>query len=466
MDAMREAVVSANEKVSYIVLFSKTQLKPGEGFFMMRTPQSSSSQHTTAVANDTIHLFSEYSCELIPFALRGMMFRGTVNMEAVVRFNLDADTTGADNSFLRSGRGITPENFRDKFSENMPIYKKYDTHLVDSLLRKELQAHSIRDDFHFAYINADNDSVEYQTPTSEVAAFLQSPLKQRLTDNAYFSHPYDIVMYFDNNNALILSGMRAMLILSALVIIILLLSFYRFIRIIFKQRKLSELKNDFVNNMTHEFKTPLANISLVLETLSEKGFSDEKHNAHMLRILGQEAERLHDNIEKVLQVARFERDKIQLHLVKVDINQILQNALSAFDVVVAQRCIEIHSSIQTTQPYLMADETHLMNLISNLIDNAIKYSALPTVINITTWNTTKGVYFSINDNGQGISWDAQKKVFDTFYREPQGNVHTIKGFGLGLSYVKSVVEAHHGKISLKSQPSIGSEFEIFLPYGN
>ncbi len=463
MDAMRKTVTTANENINCFVMFSKSQLKPGEVFRMIRTKRGEKNSAEKISETDTLSLLYESAADTQLFSYRGIQFGELLNMEAVFRFNFIMDSTASENQNLKSDSGITFNNFREKLSDSDPIYKKYDTVLVDSLLKFHLGEYSITDKFHFAYINTDKKQIEFNSHSSLLKKFYESSLKQQLTNDRYFTQPYDLVIYFDNNDRLIFTSIRTVLILSALVIVILLISFYIFIRIVYKQRKLSELKNDFVNNMTHEFKTPLANISLVLETLSEKDFSETKSHDKVLKILGQETERLRENIEKILQVARFEKEKIHLSFELLDIQQVIQNAVSSFDVAVSSKNVEISYDFNATNPYVFADETHLINVISNLVDNAIKYSRKPAQINISTRSNSQGIFFSIRDNGQGISREAQKRVFDKFYREPNGNVHTIKGFGLGLSYVKSIVESHHGKIYLTSHVGTGSEFEIYLP---
>jgi two-component system, OmpR family, phosphate regulon sensor histidine kinase PhoR len=195
-----------------------------------------------------------------------------------------------------------------------------------------------------------------------------------------------------------------------------------------------------------------------------QGVTEKEPNAMLYRILGQETERLRENIERILQVARFEKEKIQLSFEKIDIHQLIQKAVNSFEPVLAGRRGKVMLDFNSLKPVIEADETHLINVVCNLVDNAIKYSPNGLHINITTKNYTDGIVLTIKDSGKGISKEAQKRIFEKFYREENGDVHNVKGFGLGLTYVKTIVDSHHGKISVKSQTGEGSEFEVYLPF--
>src|SRR5262245_16183159 len=216
--------------------------------------------------------------------------------------------------------------------------------------------------------------------------------------------------------------------------------------------------------MTHEYQTPPANISVALETLAEKHSTEKESLSKVYKILGQESERLRENIEKILQVARFEKEKINLSFERLDIHNVIQKAASSFEPVLEGRKAELKFDFNALKPVVEADETHLINIICNLIDNSIKYSSNGLHLHIRTENFHEGVMFSVRDNGEGIPKEAQKKIFEKFYRANNGDVHTVKGFGLGLTYVKTIVDSHKGKIIVRSQPKAGSEFQVYLPF--
>jgi two-component system phosphate regulon sensor histidine kinase PhoR len=416
------------------------------------------------MAIDTIPLYFANANDRMPFRFSDVSFRSALNLEMVAKLEYFFDDTASVPFMSNVVDDVNIKNFREKFASNEPIAVRYTTLVFDSILRDELHSFSIYDEFHFGYIRSDNNQLHFRTEGAHDKTLMKSPLRVRLTKDKYFSQPYDLVMYFNDYQAVLFAGIRTQLIISFLVILILLIGFYLFIRIIYRQRKLSELKNDFINNMTHEFKTPLANISIALENLAEKSLGEKEPNAKLYRILGQETERLRENIEKILQVARLEKEKIHLSFEKLDVHSVIQKAVSPFEPVLETRKASVEFVFNAAQPVIEADETHLINIICNLIDNSIKYSSNGLRLQFRTENTHHGIIFSVIDNGEGISKEAQKRIFEKFYRANNTDTHTVKGFGLGLVYVKTIVDSHKGKIVVKSQENSGSEFQIYLPF--
>jgi len=234
---------------------------------------------------------------------------------------------------------------------------------------------------------------------------------------------------------------------------------------IWKQKKISEVTNDFINNMTHEFKTPIATVSLACEALQDPDMRQvPQYTDRYLQIIKEENERLGRQVERVLQIAVLDRTDFRLKLQTCNIHEILKKALHNISLQIESRQGIITTSLQATQTEIKADEVHIINLILNLLDNALKYSPENPNIKVSTHNESDGILLAVSDKGQGMSKESQSKVFDKFYRVSTGNLHNVKGFGLGLSYVRTVALAHHGRVSVQSEIGKGSTFSVFLPF--
>lgn len=244
-----------------------------------------------------------------------------------------------------------------------------------------------------------------------------------------------------------------------------LLCFAYTIFIIFRQKKVSSMKTDFINNMTHEFKTPIATISLATDSITNSAvINNEDRIRRFATIIKQENKRMLNQVEKVLQMAKMDKEDFDLKLTQVNINDVVTQAAENTRLKVIKREGTLTAHLEAKNPSIEADLTHISNIVHNLLDNAEKYSAEKPIINITTRNNKEGVLVEVKDNGIGMKKENVKHIFDKFYRVHTGNRHDVKGFGLGLSYVKALITAHKGTIKVTSEMGKGSVFTIFLPF--
>lgn len=287
--------------------------------------------------------------------------------------------------------------------------------------------------------------------------------KRHLFPNDIHPKAHFISVYFPDKRSYIYQSMNfatpALIIATTLIMSIIIM-----IYVLFKQKRLSEIKNDFINNMTHEFKTPISTISLASQMLKDTGVSKTPQSlGHISRVIHDETKRLGFQVEKVLQMAIFDRDKSRLKLTGNDINELIHSVITNFSIKVENKGGAIVEELNANPSFLQVDELHFTNVIFNLLDNALKYCHREPHLEIKTWNEKQKVCISVKDNGIGIKKDDLKRVFEKFYRVPTGNVHNVKGFGLGLAYVKKIVDDHNGTIRVDSEINTGTTFIICLP---
>jgi two-component system phosphate regulon sensor histidine kinase PhoR len=335
---------------------------------------------------------------------------------------------------------------------------------VEYTLRRALNYSQISTPCEFAIIK--NGVVQDSTYTkSQKRDFLKSKYKVSLFPDNIIRQDLLLSVIFPERTNYVLGSMAWMLggsmIFSLFILATFALSLYSLIR----QKKINEMKSDFINNMTHEFKTPIATISLAADTITNpKVIKDEASIRHFIGMIKKENSRMNKKVETILQIASLDKKEIEFRFENVSIHSIIEHAVDTIDIQVQQRNGNIDLRLEAEEPVIYGDTEHLTNLVNNFLDNAIKYSPESPEISVRTMNVEKGVILSVEDKGIGMTKTVQSKIFERFYRQNSGDVHDVKGFGLGLNYARAIIDAHKGNITVFSEPGKGSRFDIFLPF--
>jgi two-component system, OmpR family, phosphate regulon sensor histidine kinase PhoR len=409
--------------------------------------------------------------------------------EKQVRQKVDDATriVGQDFEQYKSGYGtgnktvpdLMPDNFSLEFLRPSTVGQRFTVAEIEEKLRKAFVANNLKDlkfefglgpvssSFNFRSFErkSKNFDKEYiDTANNIQATFFIVPSSGSAAENLTSNEALTVIV--PNFKKLVLRSLRWDFAIAILFTLIIIAAFYLTLRTLLRQKKLSEIKNDFINNMTHEFKTPIATISLAVDALkNEKVMFDKEKMGYFSNIIKEENKRMNRQVETILKASLLDRQEVELVLKPLHVHAVINTVLENFTLQLEERQGKADLSLQAENDLIEADEVHFSNLVNNLIDNAVKYGKdnTPPMIKISTTSNRKSFILRIEDNGIGMNRDTVKRIFEKFYRAHTGNVHNVKGFGLGLSYVKTMVDAHHGEIKVDSMIGRGSTFTIELP---
>lgn len=347
------------------------------------------------------------------------------------------------------------------YTERIPIHKRVSQPYIEELITRELKNRELNTSFEYAIYDAG-----LATKVRSENFNLDSPATYRVplfVDNDG-STDYQLFVNFTGKKQVVLSSITLMAALSIIFTLIIVVAYSSALSQLIRQRQISEIKTDFINNMTHEFKTPIATINLALDAIKNPKVSgDAAKVAHYHRMIRDENRRMHAQVENVLRISRLEKNELDLKKERLDLHELVTDAISHIDLIVQDRGGYVKTHLGALKSSILGNQTHFTNVIVNILDNAVKYSPDEPKIDVYTENVKNYIILKIRDQGSGMSKMVQKKVFEKFYREHTGDIHNVKGHGLGLAYVKRIVDDHHGKISVESEKGKGSTFIIKLP---
>lgn len=337
-----------------------------------------------------------------------------------------------------------------------------DATLLEFLLRTEFEKRNIKADFEYGIYDCTHEKMVYGNYVSLRDVNNKTEPGKKLPN--WTNQGYYFGVQFPNREAQILNQMGIWS-FSSIVLLLVIVFFAYTLFVILKQKRLSEIQKDFINNMTHEFKTPIATIAVSAEVLKNPEIIKQPERLlNYTTIIENENKRLKKHVERVLQMARLDKEDIGLKKENINLHEIIHEVVTGMDISLQEKQGKAETILEASQPVIAADRHHVTNVIYNLLDNAIKYCKENPSIVIRTKQDAKGITLEVRDNGIGIHEVHQKRIFQKFFRVPTGNVHDVKGFGLGLNYVKQIVEAHRGRITLESVVGNGCTFRVYLPY--
>lgn len=413
---------------------------------------------------------------LITLSVVGILFIQMSWIQNAIKLKHEEFAHGVENALTQTRQGLH-DNYSYRHAGYIPneeskkhllrrefiVEGNFSSQDIGDILRQKLRDNNIKQPFEFGITNIYKNIIIQSdgfrmTDQETLSKILLSP------EDSYRSQETLYVFIREDKN-LIIREMGWMIVASIVFTTIIVLAFALTVRTLFNQKKLSEIKSDFINNMTHELKTPLATISLAIDALTNEKVI---HDADKIKIysgmIKEENKRMNKQVEKILQAARLEKEEIKLTLVKLDAHQVISKVAHNMALQVQEKNGSIDLRLAATDSVIEADEVHFSNIIFNLLDNAMKYSSSAPKILVETLKHGNGMFtIKITDNGIGMDKETQARIFEKFYRAHTGNLHNVKGFGLGLSYVKAIVDAHDGRIKVESTPGKGSTFTITFP---
>lgn len=345
--------------------------------------------------------------------------------------------------------------------DRIPLYKRISNTEIELSLQNEFRERGITTNFTYGvYSNGLATKIKSEYFTIPKGKDYKVPL---FVDNDGISK-YQLYVDFPEERSYLMSTISQILILSAFFIFIIVMAFAAALYQLLEQKKISEIKTDFINNMTHEFKTPIATINLALDAIKNpKIISDSEKVGRYINMIRDENRRMNTQVENVLRISKLDTNQLSITLEDVDIHDVVEEAIAHLNLVVDDRSGYIKTHFSAKNPIIKGDYFHLINVFMNILDNAVKYSIESPKVDVYTENIPKYLVVRISDQGIGMSKSVQKHIFDKFYREQKGDIHNIKGHGLGLAYVKKMVELHQGTVSVESEKDKGSTLIVKLP---
>lgn len=414
---------------------------------------------------------------LISLSVIGILFIQMSWINNAIALKHDEYERGVENSLMRVRESLhdrflfkisqtvgymNEETKENKLRNEFSVIGNFTNEEIREIIDKALAQNNIKYKYEYVITNIFNNPI-FQSDGFDVQDMHRMQRIDLAPRDAMKSQETLLLLVKENKNQ-VLGEMWWMILASIVFTSIIILAFALTVRTLFNQKKISEIKSDFINNMTHELKTPLATISLAIDALTnEKVIHDTEKIRLYSGMIKEENKRMNKQVEKILQAARLEKEELKLNLVDLDVRQVINKVSDNLALQLQEKNGALNLRLNAANNNIVADEVHFSNIIFNLLDNAMKYSTNAPYIEVETLNQSDNLVIKIKDNGIGMDKETQQRIFEKFFRAHTGNLHNVKGFGLGLSYVKAIVDAHDGKIKVESMPGKGSTFTLTFP---
>lgn len=463
MDALQNVSEKLERQETLYAFHNQFQFSfgPNNQTFPFGQQQSGTSKTNIEISSDTIYDDNGFS---IVFDIQSIGGLQELSAEELVQIQEQQNVIEQQMAKLNRKSEMVFQVLENMLSPNRSITARLNPDQLDSLLRSEFEDKGIDIHFEYGIVSPLQNRFVHLTSVDAKKQLAQSELKANLFPNDLVGDVNWLVVDFPDKKGFLLRKIWLTMASSGFLILIIAMTFGYSVHTILRQKKLSEMKTDFINNMTHELKTPIATISLATEALNDKDIQQlPDMRDRYLKVISEENGRLGDQVERVLNIAALEKQDFNLNYEKVDLHNLIETAIDKTMIQVEQRGGSIKAILDAAHVNVYADPTHMTNIIINLLDNANKYSSESPHITIRTNLSDNGISCLIQDRGIGMSKEAQKHIFEKFYRVHTGNIHDVKGFGLGLAYVKSMIDAHDGKITVDSELGKGSKFSFTIP---
>ncbi len=349
----------------------------------------------------------------------------------------------------------------NSYAKREPIHKRVSKQEIELLMQRELENRGLEISFEYGVYS---NGLPTKVKSKKFKYSKRNIYKAHMFTDMEGSSNFDLLVSFPEKKRFLVSSILGMALLSLMFTLIIVIAYSGAIYQLIKQKQISEIKTDFINNMTHEFKTPIATINLAVEAIKNpKIIGDHEKVTRYLTMIRDENKRMHAQVENVLRISKLEKNQLDISKDRVDVHDIIADAITHVDLIAKDRGGYIHTHLEAERSEVLANEMHFTNVIVNILDNAIKYSDQAPKIDVYTEKVKNYIIIKVQDNGSGMSKAVLKRVFEKFYREHTGDVHNVKGHGLGLAYVKKIVDDHQGEVYAESEKGKGSTFFIKLP---